>query len=375
MQKIGIVCEYNPFHNGHLYHIKRIKEMFNDSLIIAVVSGNFTQRGNISILDKYEKTNIALNHEIDIVINLPFIFATQSADLFADAAIAILNAMQVDYLIFGSESNDVKKLESLAETQINNPEYNKKVKTLLKNGINYPTAMSKALEDLNQQTVMTPNDILGLSYIKAIINQKATIKPLTIKRTNDFHSEKIDDSIASATAIRKAISKRETIKKIVPSDVYKILENNSFDNYDYFNYLKYKIISEGKNINKYLTVDEGIENRIIKVIDKCTNIDELIQNIKTKRYTYNKISRMLTHILCSITKEDASKNQKIKYIQILGFNKKGQMYLNKIKKQTEFPIITNPKYYNELLKIENKVDNIYYLITQNKIKKEVINKN
>lgn len=360
MDKIGIICEYNPFHNGHDYHIKKIKEMFPDSSITLVMSGNFTQRGLLSILEKNQKADIAIKHNIDLVVELPFIFATQSADIFANAAISILKRMKVDYLVFGSECNNAEELITLAQVQLNNEDYNKEIKKHLDSGTNYPTAMSKAIQALTGKTINTPNDLLGLSYIKAIIDQKANIKPITIKRTNDFHSTLLGTEISSATAIREAISQNKDISNYVPIEVTKILKEKK--NLDYFKLLKYKIITEGNSINKYLTVDEGIENRILKVIDKCNSMEELINAVKTKRYTYNKLSRMFIHILCSLTKEEVQKNKEIKYIRVLRFNEVGRKHLNKIKKELDVPLITTPKYYNNLLEIENKVDKIYNLI-------------
>lgn len=355
---IGIICEYNPFHNGHVYHIKKIKEMFKDSIIIAVMSGNFTQRGIPSILSKEEKTNICLNHDIDLVVELPFIYATQSSDIFANAAISILEELKADYVIFGSESNDIELLKKIADIQLNDTNYEHRVKQYLDKGINYPTAMAKALNKDNT-FISSPNDLLALSYIKAIMKQKANIIPLSIKRTNDFHSNLLNDNIVSASAIRNAITQNKDIKDFVPDDVYNNLKDKK--DKDYFKYLKFKIISEGVCINKYLTVDEGLENRILKVIDDSTSLDDLIKKVKTKRYTYNKLSRMFIHILCSLTKEEASENKEIKYIRVLGFNKSGQKHLNKIKKEVTIPIITTTKYYSELLKIEKRTDKIYKL--------------
>ena len=357
MKKIGIICEYNPFHNGHLYHINKIKEMYPDSIIILVMSGNFTQRGIPSILSKEEKTNIALSNKIDLVIELPFIFSTQSADIFARASVSILKKFKVDYLVFGSESNDIQKLKNFANIQINDKNYNENVKKYLDKGLNYPTAMAKALGENNLE--VCPNDILGLSYVKEIIKQDCKIEPVTISRINNFHSKELSE-ISSSTAIRNAILNNKDFNKSVPLEVFNLLKGKK--NKNYFNYLKYKIISEGKNINKYLTVDEGIENRILKVINECNSTEELINKIKTKRYTYNKISRMLTHILCSLTKEEAKNNIDIKYIHVLGFNHIGQKYLNTIKKELDVPLITTVKYYKKLLEIEYRIDKIYNLI-------------
>lgn len=358
MVNIGIICEYNPFHNGHLYHINEIKKRFKDSRVIALISGNFTQRGIPSVIEKYDKAKIAIENNIDLVIELPFVFASQSADIFAKGAIEILSELKIDYLVFGSESDNVENLKLIASNQINNKEFDIKVKQYMSEGMNYPTAMSKA-SNAKLDLLNSPNDLLGISYIKEIIKQNSNITPLTIKRTNDYHSKDYNSNsnIISASAIREAYKNNIDIEKYVPENVqYKI------NKVDYFNLLKYKIITEGKNINKYQTVDEGIENRILKVINNCNNIDELIQSVKTKRYTYNKLSRMFIHILCSFTKEEAFNNKSIKYIRVLDFNPIGQKYLNKVKKELNVPLITTTKYYNNLLEIDNRVDKIYELI-------------
>ena len=182
MKSIGIICEYNPFHNGHLYHIKKIKEMYPDYTIILVMSGNFTQRGDVSILNKWDKTKIALDNNVDLVVELPFVYSTQSSDLFAEGAISILNTLKIDTLVFGTERDNISDLEFLADIQINNIEYQDKVKEYLSQGLNYATSTNKALEDLTSIKVDTPNDLLALSYIKQIKKHNYSIEYLNIKR-------------------------------------------------------------------------------------------------------------------------------------------------------------------------------------------------
>lgn len=353
MKSVGIICEYNPFHNGHVYHIKKVKELYPDYLIILVLSGNFTQRGEVSLINKWKKTEIALNY-VDLVIELPFVFATQSADLFAKGAIDILKALQVEAIIFGSEENDIKKLEKLSLIQ-KTSKYNTLVRKYLNDGLNYPTSLSKALKDISGTTITSSNDLLGLSYVKAL--KDCEIKAITIKRTNDYLDKNLSDKIASGTSIREALKKQKDVKKYVPNQSYKYLTNVHFIE-DYFDLIKYKIISE--DISKYQTVDEGIENRIKKMINSVDNMEDLINKLKTKRYTYNKLKRMMVHILTGFTKEEA-KNIQTKYIRVLGFNSRGQSYLRKIKKTCELPIITNFEKNNDMLLIESRVSNIYNL--------------
>ena len=359
MNSIGIICEYNPFHNGHLYHLKKIKEKFIDYTIILVLSPTFSQRGEASIINKWDKTKLALDYGIDLIVELPYPFACQSADFFAEGAIKILNHLNVEYLVFGSESNDVEFLTSLADIQLHDKNYDCLVKKYMDDGNNYPTAMSNALKKIAGKTVTLPNDLLGISYIKNIIELNSKIKPLTIKRTNNYHGNNKDEgNIISATEIRNKITNKESVDKFIPK-----YNEISFHTNTYFKYLKYKILIEGKQINKYQTVEEGIENRISKFILKSDSLEELINNVKTKRYTYNKLSRMFNHILCGFTKEEASSLKNITYIRVLGFNKTGKNYLNSIKKSINVPIITNCKNIDDsMLLLEHRVTNIYNLI-------------
>ena len=372
MHIIGLIAEYNLFHNGHLYQINKIKEMYPDSIIIAVVSSCFTQRGDVSVLNKWNKTQIALDNNIDIVIELPFVYATQGSDIFAKGAITILEKMKIDTLVFGTESDNLDIINLIADTQINNPNYNIIVKKYLNKGINYPTATNNAVNDLTGYKIDSPNDLLALSYIKQIKIDKQNIKIINIKRTNSYHDEKIKNNIASASTIRKLNLNNKNIDNLIPYNLnylYKISMN------DYYPYLKYKVIEEESNLNKYQTVDEGIENRLIKNINTSSNYDQLISKIKTKRYTYNKISRMLLHVLTDFTKEEA-KNLKIDYIRLLGFSTNGKKYLNRIKKTIDVPIITGyKKSISKILDIELKITKIYSLVTNsNLINEEYRNK-
>ena len=354
---IGIICEYNPFHYGHLHHLNEIKKMYPNSNIILVLSGWITERGDLSLIDKFKKTDIALNYGVDIVVELPFKYI-QSADYFACGTVKILNELKCDTIVFGSESNNVDELINLANIGLNNKEYDSLVKKYLEEGINYPTAMSKALKTISGKTVDTPNDILGLCYVKEIIKNDFNIKPVTIKRNSDFNSKTIEGKITSATSIRELIKNKKRFKKYVPSYSYKYLKDCLFID-DYFDYLKYKIISTN-DLTIYQGIDENIENRIRKFINSSNSLEELLNKIKTKRYTYNRLKRILTFILFSITKETCS-NLELEYIRILGFNKKGKELLNKIKKDISIPVLTN---YND--KYLNKDLNINTIISLNK---------
>lgn len=351
MKIIGIIAEYNPFHNGHKYHINKIKELYPDSIIILVINGYFLERGEISILTKEDKTKIALENNIDIILELPVLFGTQSADTFADKSIEILNSFNVDTIIFGSECNNINILKDIAIKQLSQ-EFQEKVKTYLSDGINYPTALAKAL---NTDFTFNPNDLLGISYIKSAIINNYNIDFITIKRTNSYHDIESNNKIISASNIREKLKNNIDIKKYVPDVVYNKIKN--INNDIYFKLLKAKIITDN-NLDSYLDVDEGIEYRLKKYINNSSSLDEFVKNIKTKRYTYNKLNRMFIHILLGIKKSDAKTN--LDYIKILGFNKKGRKYIQSIKDNLQIPTKVNKD--SKVFKYELKASLLYDLI-------------
>ena len=318
MKIIGIVAEYNPFHNGHIYQIKKIKEMYKDSIIIVILSGLFTERGEISVLSKEEKTKIALDYGVDLIVELPSIYASQSADIFAYEAIKILNELKIDTLVFGSESNDINKLKQIADSQ-DDKSFDDKLAKEMEKGVSYPVALKNVL---NIDFDYLPNDLLGISYIKAINKTNNKIEVVSILRTNSYHDIKLDDSIVSAENIRTKYKNNESISKYTP-----VKKLNTIDYDLYFNLLKIKILTDS-HLDEYVDVNEGIENRLIKYIKESNNLEEFINKVKTKRYSYNKISRMLLHILLGFKKED---NKEYHSIKVLGFNSNGQKYLNSLK--------------------------------------------
>ena len=370
---VGIVAEYNPFHNGHLYHIKKVKEMFPDSPIILVLGGNFTERGDISILDKWEKTAIAIRNGIDLVVELPFPFSCASADIFAKGSIDILNYLGVTDLVFGSESDDIEGIKKLVKTELSNPDFDNLVQVYLRMGYNYPTSLSKSLEDITGDCFKLPNDILGISYVKAIYSNNYKITPHTIKRTNDYHSKELNNmsirsirsirSINSATSIREALLDSKDIKESVPSITYSYLKDKKIPKLDdYFNLLKYKIISSN-DLTIYNIVDSGIATKLKKEILNSYSFDELINKVKSKNLTYSRLSRTLIYILCDYTKDMAKEFNEVMYIRLLGFSNKGRDYLNKIKKDIDVPIISKfTREKDKMLEYEYKITKIYSLV-------------
>lgn len=357
MDAIGIIVEYNPFHNGHLYQIEKVKETFPNSKIVVILNGYFLERGLISLETKKEKTRLALKYGVDLVIELPFVFGSNSADTFASASLYLLNELKVKKIVFGSESNDITLLKTIASKQLE-PNFDKKLKTYLDKGLNYPTALNKAIGI----SLDSPNDLLGVSYIKAILQNNYDIEPITIKRTNDYHDNKSNDSIVSASNIREKFNNHESISKYIP-------EGNLVNiNYDlFFQLLKYKILSDD-NLNEYLTVDEGIDNKLKKIIHEVNSIDELINSIKTKRYTYNRLMRMFIHILIGYKKSDRDLIVNPVYIRLLGFSEDGSIYLNSIKKELDLPLVTKYTHLDSIIKdYELKAASIYEQLTNESV--------
>ncbi|MEE0699080.1 MAG: nucleotidyltransferase [Bacilli bacterium] len=365
MIKVGVIAEYNPFHNGHLYHLKKVKEMFKDATLILVLIGNFTQRGDVSVINKWDKTRLALNYGFDLVAELPFLYATSMASIYARDAIEILNTLNCDYLVFGSETNDVELLKKLALITKDNDEYQDKVRTFLKEGNNYPKACSLALNDVSGVMIDKPNDVLALEYVRSIINTNSKIKPVSIKRTNDYHETNVTGNVASATSIRKNMDNKGIISKVMPKDALELCKNISLN--DYFKYLKYQVITSD-SLNNIMDVNEGIDNKIRKEILKVNTTNELILKLKSKRYAYNRIKRMLLHVLCN-TKKEADLS--LKYIRILGLNDKGKTVLKEAQKEACVPIITKvKKEHVTLLKEDIKAAKVYSLIADYDYKSE-----
>lgn len=359
MKKIGIICEYNPFHNGHLYHIQKIKEMYPNSMIILVLGSYFLERGDVSIISKWNKTRIALDYGINLVIELPTLYGTNSGDYFAYYAVKALNLAKVDAIVFGSETADLEQLKRIAKTQ-EDEEFNEKVKDNLKKGSNYPTSLSKSL-DITLQS----NDILGVSYIKAINELNPAIEPVVIKRTNEYNDTSLDEEIVSASNVREKMRLGKNIEKYIPD--YPFTYINKIDVDKMFELIRYRIITEG-HLERYLGVDEGLENKLKKEIYTSTSLDELIEKIKSKRYTTSRLKRMLIHILLGIEK-DAMKEPKEVY-KILGFDSMGREYL----KRLDTPALQY-KLEGIAEEIEKRATLIYYELTHDEsIKLEFLNK-
>ena len=361
--KIGIVVEYNPFHNGHIYQINEVKKKYKDCTIIVVMSSSFTMRGELSLLTKWQKTEVALQNGVDLVIELPSVFC-QSDDIFAYNAIFLLNEIGIDTLVFGSESNDLEKLINISKTQLNNDLFDKNVKMYLDKGFNYPTSLSNAIYDISGLKVDTPNDILAVSYIKSILMINDKIKIIPLKRSNDYNDLISDGNILSASNIRNKYFNNIDFKKSVPTKTYDFMIENSI-NYDLmFNLIKYNILANKDNLTAFHLIDDSIAPRLYKAALISLNLKELIDNVKTKRYTFSRINRILCFILFNIRKNEAN-SFKLEYIRVLGMNKKGKCVLKQCKSTSSLPIITKFKKGYNLLDYELKITTIYSIIFNN----------
>ena len=359
---IGLIVEYNPFHNGHLHHIQEIDRLFEDNIKIAVMSGDYVQRGEPSLINKFEKTKIALSQGVDIVIELPAFYSTQSAEIFAKGSVNLLDKLSCNHIVFGSESNDLDKLKRIAAISLTK-EFEHSLKKFLAEGFSYPTAFSKALFDEK----LGSNDILALEYLKAIKAINPKIEAYCIKREKTGYYDDEKDNFASATHIRKILldynkkkeDKLNKIKNLVPEFSYKILEEN-FGVFsclsDFYDLIKYNIIKNNSNLKNIQDLEVGLENRLYKYSLENSNFDEFFNNILTKRLTISRLQRILLHSLFNLTETITEKvKNKIPFVKILGFSTKGQEYLNYLKKSdnySERKILTSNRNLKEILNEE-----------------------
>ena len=382
---IGLIVEYNPFHNGHLHHIQEIDRLFEDNIKIAVMSGDYVQRGEPSLINKFEKTKIALSQGIDIVIELPAFYSTQSAEIFAKGSVNLLNKLSCSHIVFGSESNDLDKLKRIATISLTK-EFELSLREFLAEGFSYPTAFSKALFDEK----LGSNDILALEYLKAIRNLNSKIEAYCIKREKTGYYDDEKDNFASATYIRKILldcnekkeDKLNKIKNLVPEFSYKILEEN-FGVFsclsDFYDLIKYNIIKNYSELKNIQDLEVGLENRLYKYSLENLSFEDFFDEVLTKRITISRLQRILLHSLFGLTKTITEKiKNEVPFVKILGFSARGQKYLNYLKKldnYNERKILTSNRNLKEILSEEEvKLFNFNELCSQiYRIKSNYIN--
>ena len=379
----GIITEYNPFHNGHKFHLEESKKQTKSDGTICIMSGNFVQRGGPAIIDKWKRTELALNNGVDLIIELPTFYAVSSAEFFAKGAVSILNSLNiVNNLFFGSEIGDAKALSEIAKVLVSEDErFQNILKENLSLGLTFAKAREKSLiEYLNSSEInniiTSSNNILGIEYIKAILKLNSSINPVALKREGSNYNDKsLSQTFSSATSIREVLkntSNIEDLKNIIPLESYEVFSKLQEQDYRFtfeeemFKYIKYKIQTNCVNFNNLYEVTEGLDNKIIKEISSSNSLHEFILKIKSKRYTYSKISRILTHIYLGLDNDDFKDiaNENNLYVRVLGFNKTGREILSLIKANSSIPLITKvPRFTNNpLLKFDLQATACYSLL-------------
>ncbi len=337
MKITGIVAEYNPFHTGHAYQLSKI----NADAVIAVMSGSFVQRGDVAVADKWTRAALAVKSGVDLVIELPAVFALATAQKFALGAVSLLNDMGVDELCFGSECGDIDTLRKAAELLENEPSgISEKLRSFISGGMTYAAARERAYDGKIAKGVLSsPNNILAVEYMRALIRLNSKITPFTVTRAGAGYNELSPrGEFASAAAIREIIKNGGSAAEFTEFSG----EINDLSRLDAAVTAKLRMMTGGE-LQKIADVSEGLENRILRAAKECATINEIAEKIKTKRYTMSRIKRALICSLLGITSDMASHMPD--YIRVLAMNKKGQAALREIKKRAALPIITKAADY------------------------------
>jgi len=391
MKTVGIITEYNPFHKGHLLQIEKAKAISGADRVVVVMSGNFVQRGEPALLDKWTRTQMALLNGVDLVLELPVLYATASAEYFAMAAVKLLQDTGiVDILCFGSESGNLLDLQKMANILTNETlEFRQLLKKELDRGIVYPVARANAMGTIfptSQNLLSSPNNILGIEYLKALSRLNSTITPITIKREGaGYHDNQIDQNLASATAIRKATSYNASFEALqhIPENCHELFQKKISIGMgpvflqDFTASLHYCLRTmDAKEIQEVFEVTEGLENRILRSLDLHYEMKDILSYIKTKRYTQTRIQRILLHILLGIKTKDVdyfNLHGYSPYLRVLGFRKKQDHLLKELTTRSSIPVLTNLKKASEqlddkglfLLNMERVATDLYFMAAPN----------
>lgn len=379
MNAVGVIVEYNPFHNGHAFHLNEARKLADAEIVIAVMSGQFLQRGEPALVSKWKRTEMALLTGADIVFELPYAFSTQQANTFASGAVSILEAARCHSLCFGSESGNIDQFyRTISFLESNNEQFQSQVRFYIEKGNSYPKASSLAFQQLcpNEDLLdlSKPNNILGYQYVKAVQKQNAHIMPLTVARKNaNYHDPHFtSETIASATSIRKALfsnnSDMLTVKQYMPETSFQALLDykEQFGRLhgweDYWPLLKYRLLQSSlEELKNIYELEEGLENRLATAALESNDFNEFMQKIKTKRYTWTRLQRACVHILTNTTKEEMNnKTEKAAYLRLLGMSSNGRQYLNIYKTKFGLPLISKvPSEKHPHLALDIKASRIY----------------
>lgn len=343
---IGIIAEYNPFHNGHKYQLAQSLKISEAGICVAVISGNFTQRGEPALLDKWTRAEMAVRNGVNLVVEMPVIFACSNAGAFAQGGVEILENLGADIISFGSESGNIDELKDISRAIAENDEIiEEEIKKAVRKGLTYPKARSIALKNIlgeqGASLLESPNNILAVEYIKRM----KTAEPMTVRRfAADYHQEEASGDFASATAIRRMLCRGENISRVIPEFSWEILTKNAndiADNEMMFRLIIQKILcSSADELNEIYGAEEGLDNIMKNRVRYWKSYEDIISDLKSKRYTRTRVSRVLVNTLLGITREDC--RNACNYIRVLAFDEKGSGLLRKAKKEgTSIPVITN----------------------------------
>lgn len=382
MNVLGIIAEYNPFHNGHMYHLKSALTKTDADYTVCVMSGNFIQRGEPALFNKFIRADMAINCGIDLIVELPVYYSVSTAEKFAYAGVKLLNECGANYISFGCETADISQLISISNLLLNETyEYKNELKKQLNLGLSYPDARSKVISKLlkiSSNITNQPNNILAIEYLKALSQINPIITPIPVERVDsNYYDTDSKTNILSATGIREKLKQLEDVDIFMPEGTLSLMKDpvflKDFEQLILFSLRKLSL-SELKTLSD---VTEGLENRILSAIISSSTLDELIDKIKTKRYPLTRIKRILISAMLGLSKEKLQLFDKFggpQYIRILGCNEKGKELLSLISKKSNLPIITSVNKFlstatdlqKEMLHKDILATNIYTLITKDK---------
>ncbi|WJE17360.1 nucleotidyltransferase [Halobacillus sp. ACCC02827] len=381
MKSCGVVVEYNPFHNGHYYHLQQARKQTEADCIVAVMSGPFLQRGEPAIIDKWHRTKAALRGGADLVVELPFLYAVQNSDFFSKGAIRILADLGVQAVCFGSESGRIDAfLQTKEQMELHEDTYQETLRKSMAEGLSFPEASRLGYEAIDfpdgAVDMSQPNNILGLSYLKEIAAYAPHMDPVTILRKDShYHEEDITGTIASATSIRRELLKKQCLTEAAVKSLRKdtVEQLHSYRSMAgvwhewerYFQLLQYKVgTMEASVLRSIHGVDEGLEYRLKRLMKDAVSFQDFMDKVKTKRYTWTRLQRTLVHILVGTDKETARRElqeEQPPYARVLGMNEHGRSFLKEAKKTTPVPVITQPQQLTHpLLELEERATAAYY---------------
>ncbi len=373
MKSCGVITEYNPFHNGHAYHLKKAREVSGAEVIVAIMSGNFLQRGEPAIIDKWQRAEVALAHGADLVIELPFAYAVQSADYFGFGGVKLLQALEVDSLCFGTDSEDAVDYQFFADfNQRHQQEVEQAFQAIRNNGMSYPQQMTEVYRQLLPEWRLdfnSPNHILGMSYAKANQGFQRPMRLFPIKRqvTRHHQVDIASQEFASGTAIRKAVlsADHQQLEPVMPETTYKLLTSVPLISWESaWPLLKYQlIVSSVTQLSQCYQVVEGIEYRLKEMAVKATSFEEFVSLVKSKRFTWTRIQRLCTYLLIHVSQAEIDGVRSNSYLRVLGFNDLGRQFLGQQRKKVSLPLITKVSKANEgMLSLDIRAGQVYQLL-------------